>query len=49
VSPAEIESHQREDMTAAVRRIHSFASSVTVDTFFARKHADGTIRFEKMG
>jgi hypothetical protein len=49
VSPSEIESHQREDMTAAVRRIHSFASNVTVDTFFARKHADGTIRFERMG
>ena len=48
VSPSKVESQQREDMQAAVRRIHSFASSVTVDTFFARKHSDGTIRFEAM-
>jgi hypothetical protein len=49
VSPSEIESQQREDMAAAVRRIRSFASSVTVETFFARKHSDGTIRFERIG
>ena len=49
VPPSEIELHQREDMTAAVRRIHSFASDVRVDAFFARKHSDGTIRFEAMG
>ena len=35
VSPSEIESQQREDIQAAVRRIHSFAHDLTVDTFFA--------------
>jgi hypothetical protein len=49
VSPSQVESQQREDMQAAVRRIHSIAGNVTVDAFFARKHADGTIRFERMG
>jgi hypothetical protein len=49
VSPSEIESRQHEDIQAAVRRIRSFASNVTVDAFFARKHSDGTIRFERMG
>ena len=49
VSPLQVEAQQREDMEAAVRRVRSFAHGLTVDTFFARKHSDGTIRFESMG
>jgi hypothetical protein len=48
VSPIQLESQQREDMEAAVRRIGSVARGLKVDTFFARKHSDGTIRFEEM-
>jgi hypothetical protein len=48
VSPAQVEEKQREDMEAAVRRVQTFALGLTVDTYFARKHADGTIRFESM-
>jgi hypothetical protein len=48
VSPAQVELKQREDMEAAVRRVHSFAQGVTVDTFFARKHPNGAIQFESM-
>jgi hypothetical protein len=36
-------------MRAAVRRIRSLAQNLLVDAFFARRHADGTIRFESMG
>jgi len=49
VSPQQLESQQREDMEAAVRRVRSFAHGLTVDAFFARKHSDGTIRFESLG
>jgi hypothetical protein len=49
VSPTQVELKQREDMLAAVRRVHSFAQGLTVDTFFARKQSDGTIQFEPMG
>ena len=49
VSPLQLETRQREDMEAAVRRVRSFAHGLTVDTFFARKHADGTIQFEALG
>jgi hypothetical protein len=48
VPAAQVEAKQREDMEAAVRRVRSFAQGLTVDTFFARKHADGTIHFEPM-
>lgn len=46
VSLQRLESRQREDIQAAVDRIRSVARSLTVETFFARKHSDGTIRFE---
>jgi hypothetical protein len=48
VSPLKLETQQREDMEAAIRRVRSVASNLLVDAFFARKHADGTIRFEPM-
>jgi hypothetical protein len=48
VSPPQIETQQREDMQAAVQRIGSLASGLQVDAFFARKHPDGTIRFESL-
>jgi hypothetical protein len=46
VSPLRMETRQREDMQAAVRRIRGLAPGLLVDAFFARKHSDGTIRFE---
>lgn len=49
VSPLQLEAQQRDDIEAAVRRIRSLAYNLTVDAFFARKHSDGTIRFESMG
>ena len=48
VSESQVEAQQREDMTAAVRRVRSIAHGLTVDAYFARKHADGTILFEAM-
>jgi len=48
VSPLKLETQQREDMQTAVRRVRSLASDLRVDAFFARKHSDGTIRFESM-
>ncbi len=41
-----LETRQREDMQAAAERLRSFSRSLAVDQFFARKHADGTVRFE---
>lgn len=49
VPATQVELKQREDMAAAVRRIRSFAQCLTIDTFFARKQAGGTIHFEPMG
>jgi hypothetical protein len=46
---AQVEDQQREDMQAAVRRIKSLSHDLAVDTFFARVHTDGTVRFEKFG
>jgi hypothetical protein len=48
VSPPQLETQQREDLQTAVQRIHSLSLSLTVDAFFARKHADGAIRFETL-
>ena len=48
VSPQNIETQQREDMQTAIKRIGSFASGLVVESFFARKHPDGTIRFESL-
>jgi hypothetical protein len=48
ISPSQLEIQQREDMKTAVRRVRSLAANLAVDAFFARKHADGTIRFEAM-
>jgi hypothetical protein len=48
VAPAELERQQREDMKIVVRRVRSLAPNLQVDAFFARKHGDGTIRFEAM-
>jgi hypothetical protein len=47
LSPLSEETQQLEDLQTAAARIHSFAPGLRVDSFFARKHADGTIRFEK--
>jgi hypothetical protein len=46
VSRTQLEQRQQEDVEAAVRRIHWLAGHLPVDVFFARKHADGAIRFE---
>jgi hypothetical protein len=46
LAPSQIETQQREDLQTAVKRIRSIAHNLAVDTFFARKHSDGTIRFE---
>ena len=48
VAPAEMETQQREDMQAAIERVHSIAPRLLVDAFFARKHLDGAIRFESL-
>jgi hypothetical protein len=48
VSLPQIETQQREDMQAAIKRIRSFASGLVVESFFARKRPDGTIRFESL-
>jgi hypothetical protein len=48
VSSLKLETQQQEDMQAAVRRVHSFAPNLRVDTFFARKNEDGTIEFTTM-
>ena len=42
-----LESRQREDCRPA-GRLRSFSRSLAVDEFFARKHADGTVRFESL-
>ncbi len=49
ISPFRIESQQREDMAAAIRRVNSIASGLTIEAFFARKCPDGTVQFELMG
>ena len=46
---AQLESRQREDLHAAAERVWSLASNLAIGTFFARKHADGMIRFEPWG
>jgi hypothetical protein len=48
VSPRQLETQQREDMQTAIQRVRSFDRSLRVDVFFARKQADGTIRFESL-
>jgi hypothetical protein len=48
VSARELETQQREDMQAAIRRVGSFGCGLRVDAFFARKNLDGTIRFESL-
>jgi len=49
VPPEQLEYRQREDIHAAADRIRSLARNLVIGTFFARKHADGTIRFEPWG
>lgn len=48
VSPLRLETQQWDDMQTAIQRIHWFLHDLRVDAFFARKHADGTIRFESL-
>jgi hypothetical protein len=48
VAPAQLETRQREDLHVAAERLRSIARSLVVDAFFARKHPDGTIRFESL-
>ena len=48
VSPLRLETQQHEDLQAALRRVRSFAPNLLVEAFFARKHSDGTIRFESL-
>jgi hypothetical protein len=44
----QLETQQREDMQTAIQRIRSFGTGLTIEAFFARKSADGTIRFESL-
>jgi hypothetical protein len=46
VPPDQIETRQRDDIQAAGLRIRSLCRDLAVDGFFARKRADGSIRFE---
>jgi hypothetical protein len=48
VSPLQMETQQREDMQTAAGRIRSLAPGLLVESFFARKQLDGTIRFESL-
>jgi hypothetical protein len=48
VSSQPLETRQREDLHTAADRIRSFAPSLLVDIFFARKHLNDTIRFESL-
>jgi hypothetical protein len=48
VSAVPLETRQREDLQTAAERIRSFAPNLLVEVFFARKHSDGTIRFESL-
>ncbi len=48
VSSVPLETRQREDLQTAAGRIRSFAPGLLVEIFFARKHLDGTIRFESL-
>jgi hypothetical protein len=48
VPAPQLETRQQEDMQIAVARIRSIARSLAVEAFFARKHPDGTIRFESL-
>ena len=43
-----LETRQREDLRAATARIRALDRHMVVDEFFARKHADGTVRFESI-
>ena len=43
-----LETRQREDMQAAAERLRSLSRSLAVEQFFARKQADGTVRFESL-
>ena len=46
VLPSQLQSQQWQDMQAAAGRIRAVAPGLVIDTFFARKHPDGTVRFE---
>jgi hypothetical protein len=48
VAAFRLETQQQEDLQAAVERLRSFDRRLTVDAYFARKQADGTIRFESL-
>ncbi len=48
ISHLQLESQQRVDIQIAADRVRSFDRSLTVDTFFARKHPDGTVVFESL-
>jgi hypothetical protein len=49
VPSAEIECRQREDLHTAAERIRGIARDVAIGTFFARRLADGKVRFEPWG
>ena len=46
VFSAAMEARQREDMQAAAERIRAIGRGLAVEAFFARKNADGGVRFE---
>jgi hypothetical protein len=46
VPQAQIESRQRDDLKAAIERLRSLSRRMAIDAFFARKCADGKVRFE---
>ncbi len=48
VASFRLEAQQQEDLQTAAERLRSFDRRLTVDAYFARKQADGTIRFESL-
>ncbi|MGA2256466.1 MAG: carbonic anhydrase [Thermoguttaceae bacterium] len=48
VTSPQLETRQQDDLQAAAERLRSFSRILVVEGFFARKHADGTVRFESL-
>jgi len=46
VSPLQMESQQQEDLSKAVRRVKTFSRELIVAGYFARRMANGKVRFE---
>jgi hypothetical protein len=49
VPAGQLETRQRTDLQAAAERVRALARGLRVEAFFARKGADGAVRFEAVG